>query len=162
MVNYDKELESLFIQPSKERRKAITSCRNALNGYQRGQCFYCYDLISLKSNANNICHVDHFLPYARRIINLGDRVNQVWNLVLSCSDCNLAKGVQTPDKSLLKDLHRRNEWLIGSHHPLRDTIISQTGTTEYLRRKNLESEFNQVALSLNGWMPIRKKDSPFD
>lgn len=162
MVNYDKELESLFIQPSKERRKSITSCRNALNGYQRGQCFYCYGSISLRSKETNVCHVDHFLPYARRVVSLGERVNQVWNLVLSCSDCNLEKGAQTPDKSLLKDLHRRNEWLIGSHHPLRDTIIDQTGMTEPLRRKHLEREFNQVALTSDGWMPERKEASPFE
>ncbi|MDA9180286.1 hypothetical protein N9O28_03085 [Emcibacteraceae bacterium] len=162
MVNYDKELKSLFIQPSKERRKTITSCRNALNGYQRSQCFYCYGSISLKPNASNVCHVDHFLPYSRRVLSLGDRVNQVWNLVLSCSGCNLGKGAQSPDKSLLKDLHRRNEWLIGSHHPLRNTIIDQTGITELLRRKHLEDEFYHVALSPDGWKPKRKESSPFE
>ena len=38
----------------------------------------------------------------------------------------------------LSRLHKRNEYLISSHHPLRETIISQTGKNESERRSFLK------------------------
>lgn len=35
-------------------------------------------------------------------------------------------------------LNRRNEYLIGSHHPLRETLIAQTGETPQLRWEYLK------------------------
>ena len=50
----------------------------------------------------------------------GWNLNGVWNLVLSCRDCD--RGVQgkmtwVPEIRLLERLHRRNCFLIDSHHP---------------------------------------------
>lgn len=49
------------------------------------------------------------------------------------------KFARIPATEYLRRLNRRNEYLIGSHHPLRETLIAQTGETpqarwEYLKK----------------------------
>lgn len=66
----------------------------------------------------------------------------VWNLVLTCPACNRGEGgkfARVPATKYLTRLHKRNEFLISSHHPLRETIIRQTGATEQERRAFLAS-----------------------
>jgi hypothetical protein len=38
---------SLFLAENRQRRIAVTKSRHALNGYQKGKCFYCYREISI-------------------------------------------------------------------------------------------------------------------
>jgi hypothetical protein len=38
-----------------------------------------------------------------------------------------------PDLTYLERLHTRNEFLISSHHPLKETLIQQTGSSEKAR-----------------------------
>ena len=117
-VEYDQELKTLFTT-DKERRVDITSCRDSLNGYQKGRCFYCYSPISVSSQDDNLADVDHFLPW---MLNSSlPNVNGVWNLVLACQDCNRGVGgkfAKVPSLKLLKRLHKRNEYFISSHLPL--------------------------------------------
>ena len=50
-VEYDDSLQFLNINILDESiydRKNVTSCRDALNGYQKGKCFYCFEKISIK------------------------------------------------------------------------------------------------------------------
>lgn len=44
-VHYDAQQQTLFTQ-FKSARITLTSCRNSLNGYQKGHCFYCNAPIS--------------------------------------------------------------------------------------------------------------------
>ena len=69
----------------------------------------------------------------------------VWNLVLACRQCNrgtAGKFAQVPAKSLLERLHRRNNYLIDSHHPLRRTLIKQTGASIPERERFLQRNFD--------------------
>ena len=154
-IEYDKEVEDLYTV-SRDRRINITSCRGGLNGYQKGKCFYCHNKISIESNREDTTHVDHFFPWSqRRSIS---HVNGVWNLVLACSDCNGEKLAQLPSIKWLEKLHKRNEYLISSHHPLRETIIQQTGNTEDGRITFLQAIYNQWNV-IDGWSPtIRGSD----
>lgn len=71
----------------------------------------------------------------------GQNLDGVWNLVLSCRRCNRGKqgkSARVPALHFLERLHRRNEYLIGSHHPLRETLMTQTGRTESERRSFLQ------------------------
>jgi hypothetical protein len=63
-------------------------------------------------------------------------INGVWNLVLACKTCNTEGGKHTniPTLKLLSRLSKRNNYLIFSHHPLRETILRQTGQSESERR----------------------------
>ena len=52
--------------------------------------------------------------------------NGVWNLVLACKRCNRGGGEKfsaVPSSRLVARLHERNNWLVDSHHPLRETIM---------------------------------------
>ena len=153
-VEYDRELKTLFTS-DKERRVNITSCRDSLNGYQKGRCFYCYSPISVSSQADNLADVDHFLPWV-----LNDKlpnVNGVWNLVLACKDCNRGehgKFAKVPSLQLLKRLHKRNEYFINSHLPLRETLIQQTGKDEPKRKHFLQDVYNMAKATLiHEWEP---------
>lgn len=51
-------------------------------------------------------------------------LNGVWNLVLACPNCNRGangKFAKVPSIKYLERLHKRNEFLISSHHPLRES-----------------------------------------
>jgi len=141
-VAVDPKLEEFFITDSKDRRRSVTGARNALNGYQRGRCFYCSNDIYLEdwSLLAQRGEVDHFFPHVlQRRKDIGVNLDQVWNLVLACNRCNGAagKGDSCPNRSLVERLHLRNEHLVGSHHPLRESIIANTGSTASARIKFL-------------------------
>jgi hypothetical protein len=57
VVAPDDELKCLVTDGRHGRRKAITSCRHALNGYQKGKCFYCFGDISLVEGADDLADV---------------------------------------------------------------------------------------------------------
>src|SRR5262249_13406997 len=46
VVAYDGETECLVADSRTSRRKAVAQYRDALNGYQKGKCFYCFGDIS--------------------------------------------------------------------------------------------------------------------
>jgi hypothetical protein len=64
------------------------------------------------------------------------------------------KFSRVPSLKLLERLHTRNEFLIDSHHPLRETLMAQTGTSEPERRSFL-SDFHANALGalIHVWEP---------
>jgi hypothetical protein len=146
------------------KRTSITSVRDALNGYQKGKCFYSFFDISVSPKSPDLCHVDHFIPHSRKMEHskLGANINGVWNLVLASKGTNLAKNAILPHRRYLERLHRRNEFFIGSKHPLAETIINQTGLTTETRRKFLETQY-QVALnnSISTWTPNNELPSTF-
>ena len=137
----------LYYEKNKERRKSITSCRGVLNGYQKGKCFYCSKPISIKSGNDDTCHVDHFFPY--KLKDLGyNQVDQIWNYVLSCSNCNNGengKFMKIPKKKFLYSLERRNNWFIESPHNLREYLIHQTGKNKIQRRSFLNNFYDNIA-----------------
>ncbi|MBD1836643.1 HNH endonuclease domain-containing protein [Coleofasciculus sp. FACHB-501] len=160
-VNYDSDGKLLFAQSS-DRRINITSCRDALNGYQRGKCFYCFASISIEpgTDVDNLADVDHLLPHMLKYYALGSLVDGVWNLVLACQSCNRGKSGkfhQLPHLRYLKRLYIRNEYLIGSHHPLRETLIQQTGNTPQKREQFLKNHYKDAEtgpLINTSWQPL--------
>ena len=158
-VAVDSKLEELFITDSKDRRRSVTGARNALNGYQRGRCFYCSNDIYLEdwSLLAQRGEVDHFFPHVlQRRKDIGVNLDQIWNLVLACNRCNGAagKGDSCPHRSLVERLHLRNEHLVRSHHPLRESIIANTGSTTSARIKFLHDRYEVAKRSLiHSWRP---------
>jgi hypothetical protein len=136
VVAYDRGLESLVVENSPTRRKAITPCRDALNGYQKGKCFYCFRDVSVVAGADDVADVDHLFPHALKArlpgSGLAALIDGVWNLVLACPQCNRGEGGKfdhPPHRDYLERLRKRNDFLIASHHPLRETLMLQTGAT---------------------------------
>lgn len=136
LIDYDPTSNNLILN-DQGARVDVTSCRSALVGYQKGRCFYCFESIGVRSNSTDTCDVDHLIPHVIQARGMRGDLDGVWNLVLSCSDCNRGEGGKfdrIPDPKYLERLHIRNEFLIASHHPLRETLIRQSGASEEDRR----------------------------
>ena len=163
-VGYDADSQLLFTN-KKDRRVNITSSRDALNGYQKGRCFYCFDYISILSGDAALADVDHFFPHTLKSSGIGSPVDGVWNLVLSCKDCNRGgngKFARIPTLKLLRRLKTRNDFLISSHHPLRETLIAQTGATASARKSFLQSTYDNALKELiHTWEPLLKSEPVF-
>jgi hypothetical protein len=157
-VDYDHEKKVIFTGIS-DRRVDVTSCRDALNGYQKGKCFYCFADISIFSGSVDLGDVDHFFPRKLMFHNIAHPIDGVWNLVLACQSCNRGIGGKfdrLPQKRFLKRLHQRNEFFINSHHPLRETLIQQTGTITTKRIGFLNDNYRVAstgALINSSWQP---------
>ena len=136
-LNMPKQLLTVEFEPVTDtlmvprRRTDITGARGALNGYQKGHCFYCYTPIEIERGSANVCHVDHVFAWATGAIIGGAPVDGVWNLVLACARCNNwhEKSDRPPHSRYVERLNTRNEYLISSYHPLRPTLMAQTGET---------------------------------
>ena len=65
------------------------------------------------------------------------------------------------EKSITDNLEikiKRNEYLITSHHALRETLIAQTGFTEQTRRGFLQDAYNCATLTMGSrmkWEPTK-------
>ena len=155
-VKHDEENSLFFIESNLMKRKDVTSVRDALNGYQKGKCFYSFQNISINNNSQNICNVDHFLPHSNKIVHShnGANINGVWNLVLTDSIINKQKSAKVPEKRFLNRLYNRNEFYISSKHPLAETIINQTGYSKKQRKVFLEKHYNlAIENSIQTWKP---------
>ena len=116
-VEFDQETKELFTHDTKHNRTNITTSRGALNGYQKSRCFYCFKEISISSVDDLLADVDHFFPHLLKpqVATAGCcrpvNVDGVWNLVLSCPECNRGengKFAQVPSLELHVRLHTRN------------------------------------------------------
>ena len=88
-------------------------------------CFYC------KENLDGlIIHVDHFIPFSYIF------ENKYWNLVLSCSACNLYKS-----DSLAKDFQME---LIKRNNDFRDEIDDLRKDLKKLDMYDWEKEFDRI------------------
>lgn len=163
-VDFDPVTENLLALDRTRRRKAVTGSREALNGYQKGKCFYCFDNISLIDD-DRAPDVDHFFPHVLKEVGFGPLVDGVWNLVLACRSCNRGiggKSARVPVVRLLERLWRRNEFLIQSHHPLRETLLAQTGARESTRKSFLNDWHHRARATLiHPWEPEERAPAAF-
>lgn len=164
-VHYDTDGEGLYILRDKLRRINITSCRNALNGYQKGKCFYCFDDISVEPQSEQLADIDHFFPFALLQVNRDINLDGIWNLVLACKRCNRGesgKSATVPNLKYLERLHRRNNFLIDSHHPLRETLMLQTGSDETARASFLRQVYQFASdYLIHRWEPVEEAEPLF-
>lgn len=153
-VEHD-EQDNMLFSIQNNRRVDITSCRDSLNGYQKGRCFYCFAPISVETGDANLADVDHFIPWMLK--DQVRNVNGVWNLVLACKCCNRGKQgkfAHVPSLKLLQRLHDRNEYFITSHLPLRETLMRQTGASTVKRHDFLSNVWNTARVNLfHEWEP---------
>ena len=160
----DVDGESLVISQN-DRRVNLTSCRDALNGYQKGKCFYCFTDISVENTSEQLADVDHFHPRMLVQLDVPLRLDGVWNLVLSCRDCNRGidgKSSRLPHRKFLERLDTRNEFFVRSHHPLRETIMAQTGSTRPERIEFLNSTYGTAGdWLIHTWEPHVEYEAAF-
>ena len=165
-VSYDDEQRVLYMQKNSSRVD-VTSCRDALNGYQKGHCFYCFDPIHIEQGHEKLADVDHFFAHSLKYSDsaIGASVDGVWNLVLACQECNRGEGgkfAKVPALTLLNRLSARNDFLISSHHPLRETLMQQTGKSPESRTAFLQSAYAEgKRVLLHEWEPEQKGPAVF-
>jgi hypothetical protein len=157
--------DETLVAMSNGRRSNLTSCRDALNGYQKGKCFYCFGDISVESTSDLMADVDHFHP--RMLMQTGVSLNLdgVWNLVLACRNCNRGadgKSSRLPQQKFLERLDTRNEFFITSHHPLRETLMAQTGVTRQKRARFLNAAYATAwEWLIHRWQPRSEHEPAF-
>jgi len=153
------------ILTDKEARVAVTSARDALNGYQKGHCFYCFAPISTTPGDKHLADVDHFFPHVLQRKGILGNLNGVWNLVLACQNCNRGTGGKfdsIPAVEHLERLSKRNQYLSESHNPLRETLRAQLGYTEVDRHLFLQNVFSEsTRFRPAGWSPTPVCPAPF-
>jgi len=163
-VHHEFSDSSLFVLNNVGQRIDVTSSSGALNGYQKGACFYCFGAI-LIGGSDLSPDVDHFFPHKMKRLNLAVNIDGIWNLVLACRDCNRGVGGKfdrIPRVDLVERLMKRNEFLISSHHPLRETLMAQMGQTEQLRVSFLNHVLSEALFSsgFGTWAPKELKGPP--
>lgn len=164
-ISVDDAGELLYVPDARLRRAIITSSRDALDGYQKGRCFYCFRDIAISPGAENLADVDHFFPRSLlRGVGAGGSLDGIWNLVLACQTCNrggeTGKFARLPEVRYLERLHTRNTFLIESHHPLRETLIQQTGFTPKDRVRFLQNVYTSMG-AVPRWSPKEEMESVF-
>jgi len=154
-IQHNDDNNELFALDKLKKRKAVTSSRSALNGYQKGKCFYCRQNVRIDT-AKDV-DVDHFFPHKLKQAGML-QVDGVWNLVLACKSCNRGdkgKFDKLPTVRYLNWLFERNEYLIGSHHPLRETLIQQTGASTNSRKSFLNDFYEKSKkVIFHTWSPV--------
>ncbi|WP_243508537.1 HNH endonuclease [Cytobacillus oceanisediminis] len=130
----ENNIRRIYLAKGHERRD-ITHTRPVLNGYQNGVCFYCGE----KMNENDI-HVDHVIP--RQMV----YHDEIWNLVLSHTFCNLQKNDSLPSINYIEKLIVRNEHFIINNHPIKNKLIDQLGKTPQQRRKYIMKVYEDAKL----------------
>lgn len=144
-------------------RRNLTKAKSALIGYQKGKCFYCFDNILADNELN--CDVDHFIPFTLRYKITNVNLNSIWNLVLSCSNCNRGadgKFHHLPSKKYLERLLIRNNYLVNSNHPLSNTIKNQTGNSNTERNKFIIELYTySINIIKTQWEPIYEYEFNF-
>lgn len=158
LIEYEDISENL-IGVTSVRRNSVTSARPALNGYQKGRCFYCFRDISVEPGSDDLADVDHFFPHMLKRCDSTKPIDGVANLVLACQECNRGengKFERLPSVELLERLYNRNEYLITSHHPLRETLIAQTGISAAKRQDYLQTAYNCASF----YVGIKQKWQP--
>ena len=85
------------------KRSSLETFYKVLTQFEQNRCFYCNrDL----SKSRRQTHVDHFIPWSFV------QTDNLWNLVLACSDCNTKKSDKVTTRPFLDSMLERNETLI--------------------------------------------------
>lgn len=146
-VAYDRPSE-MIVRGMLGHRRSITWVRPSLSGYQASACFYCDTPVTPLIGLEHSADVDHYFPHMLMARGVFVDLDDVWNLVLACTVCNrgpAGKFDRLAHGDFLERLWQRNERLISSHHPLRQSIIATTGRTMTARLDFLRSVQTQAA-----------------
>ena len=161
-VECDVEGGQMYVLRRDTSRVNLTTSKDALNAYQKGQCFYCFKEISIEPKSERLAHVDHFLPHRLKEGHEIGNLDGIWNLVLACQECNSSKSSDVPHSKYLDRLNKRNNYLITSHRPLRETLMQQTGIAAPHRREFL-NKVHQTAVHklIHTWGPSEEYGASF-
>lgn len=105
-----------------------------------------------KPLAGELIHVDQVIP--RTFLNH----DEIWNLVLAQSSCNLEKSARLPSMLYLIKLYERKGTLLPAINPIKKHLIAQMGPTPEHRRALLERIYRQAEKVLIPVWPGKGKE----
>lgn len=94
-TNFTPMLISKIEELGLEKRRSLTKYKNILLEQMDAKCFYCNKVVK-----NNDIHIDHFIPWSYIY------EDSIWNLVISCSGCNLIKSDYLPPKECVAKIEK--------------------------------------------------------
>jgi 5-methylcytosine-specific restriction endonuclease McrA len=156
----DNNLYSFNIIKGSERTN-LRSAVDVLLPYQKGYCFYCNKKIN--ANASKEQHdfpdVDHFWPFS--FLNKFDitplHVNGIWNLVISCQECNRGgsgKFDSPPSIDYFHKLLNRNLLFTEEHrHSLKNSILISMGALNSGEVESRMLKIYNLFYQISGWKP---------
>ena len=157
-VDYDRPSE-MIVRGMLGHRRHITWVRPSLSGYQASTCFYCGTAVTPLLGLDHSADIDHYFPHMLMSRGVLVDLDDVWNLVLACAECNrgaAGKFHRLAHGDFLERLWQRNERLIGSHHPLREAMMAATGSTSAKRLEFLRSvQTRATEYARADWRPPR-------
>jgi hypothetical protein len=95
-------------------RRSLEKARKVLSIYF-DRCFYCNKLLP---EDKRLVHVDHFIPWSYIY------EDEIWNLVLSCKNCNLKKHSSLPQASYVERLLKRDTRYFERLELLRKSLLN--------------------------------------
>jgi 5-methylcytosine-specific restriction endonuclease McrA len=120
----------------KRRRRSVAGMVEATIGFQHGRCQICGEAMG----AEEPIEVDHVFPFAlmKRYDSVGawrgPDLDALWNLAPAHASCNGTKSDRLPVPAELDRLAARNEAIMQSPHPLRQTLrgsLRRAGATSW-------------------------------
>ncbi|MDR6123484.1 CRISPR/Cas system Type II protein with McrA/HNH and RuvC-like nuclease domain [Bacillus sp. SLBN-46] len=120
------------------KRSSLDQFYQVLSSFYNGKCFYCRKTIKKET-----LHVDHFIPWSYV------QADQLWNLVIACSSCNLSKSDKLADKFFLETIiERNNNFIVIPELRVREDMKVYTNKKlKELYHYSVENGFTDV------WMP---------
>jgi hypothetical protein len=88
--------------------------------------------------------IDHVFPHILKRLHNGVNIDGIWNLVITCKECNQSKSAKRANEIIIDKLFQRNNYLIDSHHPLRETLINQMGPTLEKRDEFIKKRYEEA------------------
>lgn len=97
-INFTPRLISKIEDLGHINRRSLAKYKNILLRQMKSQCFYCNESIE-----NTDIHIDHFIPWSYVY------EDSIWNLVISCSRCNIKKRDYLAPIHCVKKIQARNQ-----------------------------------------------------
>jgi hypothetical protein len=160
LLEYDKDRET-FVSITPNSRVNLRSAVDVLLPYQKGRCFYCNRPINrfAQNLEEDFPDVDHFMPltFLEKWDTAGASPNGVWNLVVSCLECNrgtLGKFTSPPSVKYFNKLKDRNLLFTEEHkHSLRNSILLSMNVDNKPQVGAKMEQIYRLFEHLKGWEP---------
>lgn len=109
------------IEGLKPERRSLEKAKIILGNYF-DKCFYCNNPLP---SEKQMIHVDHFIPWSYIY------EDEIWNLVLTCRNCNLKKHSSLPPDQIAVHLVIRNKEYCNTIQPLNKSLLRLDSENKY-------------------------------
>lgn len=141
--NEDADTSKLLLKVENiSKRSSLDPYYQILSSFYDGECFYCGKRIKNKEQS----HVDHFIPWSFV------QSDQLWNLVIACSSCNLTKNDKLASENFLHTLIDRNQQFLTLDQLNRrnDMKVYSKQKLKQLYEYSIDNGYTDI------WIPKRK------